>query len=157
MKKVSFLIKLKIENKIRLVNPSEEIKEAYFKKSDKSLNSAKVLTDIGNFEDAVALIYYSMYYNILALLFRIGIKCENHTGAIMLLKDIFSIYNAQVFNAKKERVDKQYYIDSAITKKEVNDMIRTAEEFNNELINFIDTLNSDKIKNYRNIAINLIK
>jgi hypothetical protein len=27
-----------------------------------------------------------MYYMLLALLFRVGIKCENHSAGIMLLK-----------------------------------------------------------------------
>ena len=58
MKKIDFLNKLKKENKLQIVEPSEEIKEAYFKRSDKALSSAKALLKIKNLEDAIALAYY---------------------------------------------------------------------------------------------------
>lgn len=149
MKRTSFLIKLKKEKKIQVVEPSEEIKVAYLQRSEESLRSAKALFQINNLKDSVALTYYSMYYSLLALLFRIGIKCENHTGAIMLLKEIFDINNEKIAAAKKERVDKQYYVDFSVTKEEVSDMIIIAEEFNSQLLHFIDNLNQNKIKKYQ--------
>ncbi|MEK6905791.1 MAG: HEPN domain-containing protein [Nanoarchaeota archaeon] len=149
MKRTSFLTKLKKEKKIQVVEPSEEIKVAYLQRSEESLRSAKALFQINNLKDSVALTYYSMYYSLLALLFRIGIKCENHTGAIMLLKEIFDIDNEKIAAAKKERVDKQYYVDFSVTKEEVSDMIIIAEEFNSQLLHFIDTLNQNKIKKYQ--------
>lgn len=149
MKRASFLAKLKKEKKIQIVEPSEEIKTAYLQRSEESLRSAKVLFQINNLKDAVALTYYSMYYSLLGLLFRTGIKCENHTGAIRLLKEIFEIDNGKIAAAKKERVDKQYYVDFTVTKEEVSDLIIVAEEFNSNLLNFIDNLNLEKIEDYR--------
>ena len=149
MKKTSFSTKLKKEKKIQVVEPSEEIKVAYLQRSEESLRSAKALFQINNLKDSVALTYYSMYYSLLALLFRIGIKCENHTGAIMLLKEIFDLDNEKIAVAKKERVDKQYYVDFSVTKEEVSDMIIIAEEFNSQLLHFIDTLNQNKIEKYQ--------
>lgn len=143
------MAKLKKEKKIQVVEPSEEIKTAYLQRSEESLRSAKVLFQINNLKDSVALTYYSMYYSLLALLFRTGIKCENHTGAIMLLKEIFEIDNEKIAAAKKERVDKQYYIDFEVTKEEVSEVIIVAEEFNSYLLNFMDNLNQNKIKEYR--------
>ncbi len=140
MKKTGFLVKLKKEKKIQVVEPSEEIKSAYLQRSEESLRSAKALFQINSLKDSVALTYYSMYYSSLALLFRIGIKCENHTGAIMLLKEIFGLDNKKIAAAKKERVDKQYYVDFSVTKEEVSEMIVVAEEFNSQLLHFIDTL-----------------
>ena len=75
-------------------------------KSEKSLISAKTLITIENFDDATALIYYSMYYSVLGLLFKCGIKSENHTGTIILLKEVLDINNEQLQNAKKKREDK---------------------------------------------------
>jgi len=40
--------------------------------------------------------YYSMYYSVLALFFATGIKCENHTAAIILLREIFAIDNGDL-------------------------------------------------------------
>ncbi len=155
--KTNFLAKLKKEKKIQVVEPNEEIKTAYLQRSEESLRSAKALFQINNLKDSVALTYYSMYYSLLALLFRIGIKCENHTGAIMLLKEIFSIDNEKIAAAKKERVDKQYYVDFSVTKEEVTDMILLAEEFNSQLLQFIDTLNQNKIKEFQEKTIKILK
>jgi uncharacterized protein (UPF0332 family) len=157
MKKINFLVKLKKEKKIQIIEPSEEVCRAYLEKSEKSLRSAKVTLEIRSYEDSVALSYYSMYYNVLALFYKVGIKCENHTATIILLKKIFNIDNIVLTKAKTERVDKQYYVDFSVTEEEVNKMIRMAEQFNADLFNFIDTLNKDKIGEYRQKAIQVLK
>ena len=87
MKKINFLIKLHKDNKLKEVEPIDEIKMAYLQRSDESISSAKALLKINNLKDAVALAYYSMYHSLLALLFRIGIKSENHAASIILLKE----------------------------------------------------------------------
>lgn len=150
MKKINFLSKLKKKKKIQLVDPSEEIKDAYLERSDESMKSAKTLLKIGNLRDSVAMSYYSMYYTLLSLLFKTGIKCENHSAAIIILKEIFDIDNSKISEAKKERIDKQYYIDFSITKEEVSELIKKAEKFNNELLNFIEKLKQEDINKYRN-------
>ena len=149
MKKINFLAKLNREKKIQIVEPNEEVKNAYLQRSEESLRSARVLFDINNLKDSVALTYYSMYYSLLALLFRVGIKCENHTGSIMLLKQVFGVDNGQIAAAKKERVDKQYYVDFQVSRNEVSEMITIAEKFNSDVFNFIDTLNQQDIDRYR--------
>ena len=83
MRKIQFLSRIYSGGKLKLVDPSPEIKDAYLQRADESLSSAKLLLDVGNLKDAVALAYYSMYHTLLALLFRTGIKCENHTAAII--------------------------------------------------------------------------
>lgn len=152
MKKASFLTRLYKERKLQFVEPSENVKIAYLERSEESLSSAKMLLKIGNLKDSVALAYYSMYHCLLALLFRTGIKSENHTGAIILLKDVFGKDNTNILKAKKERVDKQYYVDFKVTEKEVEDSITTAEEFITDIREFIEKLKEEKINNYRNKA-----
>ncbi|MBU1005418.1 MAG: HEPN domain-containing protein, partial [Nanoarchaeota archaeon] len=120
MKKISFLIKLNKEGKLQEVEPSDKIKDAYIQRSNESLSSAKTLLKVGNLKDAVALSYYSMYHCILAALFRIGIKCENHTASIILLKEVFGIDNSKIAKAKSERIDKQYYVDFTVNQEEVS-------------------------------------
>ncbi len=149
MKKQNFLNKLKKEGKLELVASSEEIKESYMEKSESNLLSAKLLLDNNHLEESVSLSYYSMYHLLTALLFKIGIKCENHTASIILLKKLLNIDNSRLLFAKKERVNKQYYTDFDITKKEVQEMIETAEKFNKEILDFIEKLNNDKITEYR--------
>ena len=149
MKKKDFLIKLKKEGKIGLVESSEEIKNSYLEKSESNLVSAKILLENNKLEESVALVYYSMYNSLIALLFKIGIKSENHAVSIMLLKEIFGLSNSDIAFAKKERVDKQYYVDFEVTKEQVEEAIRKAEIFNSKIIDFISKLTNDSIKLYR--------
>ena len=150
MKKVNFLIKLEKEGKLSAVEPSKDIQEAYVKRSDESLSSAKALLALGNLKDSVALSYYSMYHRLLALLFRIGIKSENHAASIILLKEVFDIDNGIISRSKSERVDKQYYVAFEINKEEAISSIKTAEDF-------IAKLNEKDINDYHKKAVSLFK
>jgi|SRR3989338_4856956 len=149
MKKKDFLIKLKKEGKIGLVESSEEIKNSYLEKSESNLVSAKILLENNKLEESVALVYYSMYNSLIALLFKIGIKSENHAVSITLLKEIFGLSNSDIAFAKKERIDKQDYVDFEVTKEQVEEAIRKAEIFNSKIIDFISKLTNDSIKLYR--------
>ncbi|MBI2129028.1 HEPN domain-containing protein [Candidatus Woesearchaeota archaeon] len=155
MKKINFLIKLHKQEKLQEVEPSDELKEAYILRSNESLSSAKALLKIGNLKDAVALAYYSMYHCLLAALFRIGIKCENHAASIILLKKVFGIDNAKMSKAKSERVDKQYYVDFAVNQEEASNSIKVAEEFITEMGNLMANLNEEKVKEHHEKAIGL--
>ena len=157
MKKINFLIKLYTEKKLQEVEPSNDIKEAYLQRSNESLSSAKALLKIGNLKDSVALSYYSMYHCVLAALFRIGIKCENHAASIILLQEAFGIETTKISKAKSERVDKQYYVDFSVNKDEALKAIRTAEEFVSEINNFLAKLSEDSIKQYHKKAVSLFK
>ncbi len=149
MKKYNFLSKIYKEGKLGLVEPSEDIKNSYIKKSESNIVSAKILLQNNKLEEAVGLIYYSMYHMLTALLFKTGIKSENHSASIILLKKIFEIDNSNINFAKKERVDKQYYTDFTITKKEIIESIEEADDFNKFLFDFISKLDNEKIEDYR--------
>lgn len=156
MTRQGFLKKLHKDAVLQLVAPSGEMKTAYLKKSESHLTSARLLLDNDLFEQSVSMAYYSMYYSVLALFFATGIKCENHTAAIILLKEVFAINNADLEYAKTERVDKQYYVTSAPVRDDVVALIRTAESFNAELLDVIDRLTNDKIEKFRKKFVSLI-
>jgi uncharacterized protein (UPF0332 family) len=141
---------------LQLVAPSEEMKIAYLKKSESHLTSARLLLDNDLFEQSVSMAYYSMYYSVLALFFATGIKCENHTAAIILLADVFAIDNTDLEYAKTERIDKQYYITSSPVRDDVVALIQTAESFNAELLDVIDRLTNEKIEKFRKKFVSLI-
>lgn len=142
----TFIKKLFRKGNIKITEPSNDICQSYLAKSEKSLISSKTLIRIGHYDDATALIYYSMYYATLALLFKTGIKSENHTGTIMLLKELYDIDNKKILDAKKERIDKQYYIDFKATVQEVKEGIIIAEEFNSIIKQRIDTIKETELK-----------
>lgn len=157
MKKAGFLHKLHHRKKLVMVEPSEEIKDAYLLRSAESLSSAKTLLRAGNLKDAVALAYYAMYHALLALLFRVGIKCENHTAAILLMKEVFGLDDQEISNAKSERVDQQYYVDFKVTKEEVSQAVIIAEEFIGQLNDYLARLTEKDIEGYRRRADQLMK
>lgn len=149
MKRHMFLSKIHGEGKLVLVEPSDEVKDAYLKKSESYLSSAQLLLENERLEEAVSMAYYSMYYSALALLFKAGIKCENHSAAIILCEKAFGIDTADISEAKRERVDKQYYVEFSITAKDVKIMVRKAEIFNAIILDRIERLDSKAVRELR--------
>jgi uncharacterized protein (UPF0332 family) len=148
MKKQNLLSKLLKEGRLQLVEPSTNIKESYQRKSESYLASAKILLQNNRLEESVSMTYYSMYYNATSLLYQTGIKCENHTATISLLKELYGLENKDLHAAKKERVDKQYYVDHTTTKTEAETLIKKAEEFNAMILDHTERLNTDKIREH---------
>jgi len=89
MKKQSFLSELAKGGKIELVEPSDAMTKSYIEKSNNSLTSSKILLKNNLYENSISMSYYAMYNCLLALLFKIGIKSENHSGSILLFKKMF--------------------------------------------------------------------
>ena len=151
MKKIQFLIKLKEEGKLELVEPSDNLKESYLSKSESHFEAAKLLLNAKKVEESVSMSYYAMYHCLLALLFRCGIKSENHTGSIILLKELFGEFKLwkEISFGKKERVDKQYYVDFRVNEKDCEDMLGKAEDFVVNIKRIIKDLNEEKVNNIR--------
>jgi len=61
MRKQGFLNKLFREGKIRIVEPSAQVQEAYRKKSESYLTSAKILLENERLEETVSMAYYREY------------------------------------------------------------------------------------------------
>jgi len=155
MKKQSFLVKLKREGKLELVEPSEEICKSYLEKANNCFKSAKLLLQNNLYENSISMSYYAMYNPLIALLFKIGIKCENHPASIILFKRLFNridLFKTISF-AKEERVDKQYYIASkqdVLTKRSAQEMYTKAENFIIKMKLLINNLNIEEIEKIRN-------
>ena len=149
MTRRDFLRKLSRKGALQLVAPSPGIRDVYIRKSQSRLESAKHLLAIDKFEESTEMAYYSMYHSVMALFFACGIKCENHTVTSWLLADVFGLDNSALESAKKERLDKEYYVPAAPVRPEVEALIRTAESFNAVLLDKIERLTQKDIENYR--------
>ena len=147
--------KLKAEDKLKSVEPSEEICSSYIEKADNCFKSAKILLQNNLYENSVSMSYYAMYNILRALLFKTGIKCENHAGSIVLLKKLFG--KLELFKiisfAKEERIDKQYYVTSeknfVLTKESAKDMVEKSEDFLVKMKLIISELKNEEIENIR--------
>ncbi len=150
MKDSAFLRKIVRENKLSLIDPNENIASSYEKKSANSIKAAKLVYDNSLLEEAVSLIYYGMYNELLSLFFKVGIKSENHTASILLLRDLFELTNDEISFAKKERIDKQYYTDFVIINEDVSDLFEKAEKFIAHVSFYKSKLHSRKVTSLRN-------
>ena len=109
MKELNFLKNLKRRGTIKLVESSEEMKASYIIKAENCLKSSKILFLNQLYENSISEAYYCMYNSLLALLFKTGIKSENHSASILLFEMLFKDNNLAeiILWAKEERIDKQ--------------------------------------------------
>ena len=154
MKRSNFLNKLKEEEKLELVEPSEDVCESYLEKSANCFASAKLLFENNLYENSVSMAYYAMYNLLIALLFKSGIKSENHSGSILLLKLLFDKKDLFKFisNAKRERIDKQYYVTTEkdeITKEASQELLVDAEDFVVKMRLVIENLSNEDVNEVR--------
>lgn len=155
MKKSNFLSKLKQKEALKIVEPSEEISKSYLIKSDKCIQVAKLAYEAGIYENAVSEAYYSVYNTVMSLFFKCGIKCENHSGAVLLIKDLFKLENLYsiLSEFKKDRIDNQYYVSiidaEPIHKEKCDERIKTAQEFNAKLRVYIGKITNQEINKIR--------
>lgn len=162
MKGLNFLNKLGKEGKLKMVEPSEEVKTSYLEKASNSLKSSKLLFQNGLYENSIAMSYYTMYHSLTALLYKTGIKCENHTGSILLLDLLFDLgdLHKKILFAKEERIDKQYYVVSKdefqLDKESTDNMVKSAEDFLVEIRLAIEQIGSEGVKHYREKLSNLL-
>jgi len=161
MKKNNFLNNLKKEGKLELVEPSKDICFSYLEKAKNCLVSAKLLYENNLHENSIGMSYYTMYNSLVALLFKLGIKSENHSGSILLLGLLFDEEElfGLISDAKKERIDKQYYVttgESDITKDSTKELILAAENFLIKLKLIINGLGNNKIDEIRKNFLDLI-
>ena len=145
------------QGKIKIVQESKDVAESYSEKSKNSLKAAKILLKQELVEESISMSYYSMYNKLLSLLFRVGIKSENHFFSIYILKEIFGFDNRDILFAKKERINKQYYTNTNLVKEDAKEMIKLSENFIEELEFFIDKISLEDVRNYKNKFKELIK
>jgi len=148
MKNQDFLIKLVKQKKIVLVESSEEISQSYLVDSKSYFSSARILFLENKLKEVTQLVYFSVYYSVLSLLFKVEIKSETHFGSIILLKEIFNIDNSFPLFLMKKRVG-TYYPDFKIENKLLEELMSNAEEFNSIIFDFISKLDLSKINLYR--------
>lgn len=152
MKNSDFLNKLKRGGKLEVAEASDQMSLSYEKKGVECREVASPAFNNGYYESAVTQSYYSMYNNVLSLFFKCGIKCENHSAAAILLKDLFNHKELYfIFSkAKEERIDKQYYVtpsqNNPSTKESAKEMISVAMRFNPQIVAFKNSLKLEEIR-----------
>ena len=98
---------------IELVEPSDNLRDAYLVKAEDALDTLKT-SKSRDWQLTTA--YYTIYNSIYSLLMKIGIKCEIHSCTIEFakryLKDHFTPEDFELIDkAFSARIDSQYYVN----------------------------------------------
>ncbi|MFT4305248.1 MAG: HEPN domain-containing protein [Candidatus Woesearchaeota archaeon] len=155
MKKLNFLDKLKKDGNLKLIETSNEISKSFLVKSENCIRVAKLAYNEGIYENSVSEAYFSIYNVVTALFYKYGIKCENHSASVLLIKKIFHLNDLYLIFSefKKDRIDNQYYTpileQEPITKERCYEKLKTAQKFNLEIRVFMEKLTEEEINNIR--------
>jgi uncharacterized protein (UPF0332 family) len=139
-----------MKRRVGLARPSTEISEAFQKKSHRYLATSRLLVDNNRFEESVTLSYYSMYYALLSLLWKVGIKSESHNASISVLRKVFRMDESKIKEAKATRVEVQYFVDQDVTAQDARELLDKAHDFTAILEAKVAGLVSDDVVNYQN-------
>lgn len=150
----NFLKKLAQENTLRIQEPSNNLATAYITKATNCVQASNLLAQNNLYENAISSAYYAMYNALQALLYKTGIKCLNHTASIHLLKHLYDQQelHRQIQHAKKERIDKQYYVtdqEETQTQQDTQELIQQAQDFVTHIRLLVDELTEQDYKDAR--------
>lgn len=101
---------------IEIVEPSDNLREAYLVKAENALDTLKT-SKSRDWQLITA--YYALYNSMYSLLMKIGIKCEIHSCTIEFtkryLKDYFTPEDFELVDkAFSARIDSQYYVNRQV-------------------------------------------
>lgn len=133
---------------LRIVEPSENLKEAYISKAKKALEeSSNVKSD----EWKITSLYYCIYFSLYSLLAQIGMKSEIHSCTIEVIKRYFSSHFEEdvglIENALKARNDFQYYFGKEVNEDLKNEFLENAPKIYTKCKNI--SLSENEIKEIR--------
>lgn len=101
---------------IELVEPSDNLRDAYLKKAEDALETLRT-SKIKDWRLIIA--YYIIYNGIYSLLMKIGIKCEIHSCTIEFVKYFLKTHFSEedfelIDKAFSARIDSQYYVNKNV-------------------------------------------
>ena len=116
---------------IELVEPSNNLREAYLKKAEEALDTLRT-SKSRDWQLTTA--YYTIYHGIYSLLMKIGIKCEIHSCTIdfarQFLKEHFTDDDFELIDkAFSARIDSQYYVNREVLNHNYNLIMKKTPVF----------------------------
>ncbi|MFH1455343.1 MAG: HEPN domain-containing protein [archaeon] len=146
-KKLKWCFKLK--EGLRIVEPNERLAKAYLRESKSSLERAEKDFKDDDLLWATVIIYYADYYALYSFLQKIGVKCENHSCSIEVVKTMLGKEQVKTIEKHKDkRIDAQYYM-KIDKQKEVAQMLQECKTFVAEFDQIVENLSEKDIKNFR--------
>lgn len=140
---------------VRIIEPNPNLTKAYLKKAISALNTMTAALQIQETDWTATTAYYARYFALYALLMKIGVKSEIHdcTISIAQLLSRNQILNQNliqdIINAKKTRIDTQYYVEKERNQKEIKNNVEAARKFVLEIEQTIEAITTEQINNIR--------
>lgn len=134
---------------INLVDPNDNLSEAYMKMAEASLGTMGREKNY-NLAFAISACYYSMYSSLYSVLIKIGVKCEIHSCTLEFMKKfLLELYSNEDYSMIKKafnlRIIAQYYIEKVIDKEDSDFIISKAPLFFNKTKEVLSKINEDNI------------
>jgi uncharacterized protein (UPF0332 family) len=104
------------EKGIKLVEPSENLSEEYYKNAEESLRVLRSIKETKSNMWLATTKYYIEYFAAYSILMKLGIKCEIHDCTIEIVdflekENILNQGTTEILSKDKElRIDNQYYL-----------------------------------------------
>jgi len=146
---------LKRKKGIRVIQPNENLTNAYLKKAISALNTMNVALQIKETEWITTTAYYARYFALYALLMKMGIKSEIHDCSIAIAKMLAEkgILSENLVNdiatSKQIRIDTQYYVERELNQTEIKRNVENARKFVLEVEKVIENLTHHQIETIR--------
>src|SRR3972149_10697224 len=116
---------------IHITEPNINLTKAYLKKATSALNTMTATLQINEADWIATTAYYARYFELYALLMKIGVKTEIHDCTIniaQLLANHGILRQKlvdEVAEAKQTRIDAQYYVATEISQKQIRQNAET--------------------------------
>jgi uncharacterized protein (UPF0332 family) len=136
---------------IRIIEPNQNLTNAYLKKAKSALNTMTAALQINEADWTATTAYYARYFALYALLMKIGVKSEIHDCTINLAQLLANhgILRQNMVNdiaeAKQERIETQYYVATELNQKEIRKNAETARKFVLEIEQTIENITPNQI------------
>jgi uncharacterized protein (UPF0332 family) len=140
---------------IRIIEPNPNLTKAYLKKAISALNTMTAVLQIRETDWTATTAYYARYFALYALLMKIGVKSEIHDCTISIAKLLArnQILNQNlirdIINAKKARIDTQYYVEKELNQTEIKNNAEAARKFVLEIEQTIEAITAEQINKIR--------
>lgn len=139
------------EGGLEISQPNLKLAASYIGMAEESIRELK------NVKSAIwkaAIVYYSYYYSLYALMIRIGIKCEIHSCSLEFMRQFLNdFYNekdrAMIEKSFSVRIDLQYYSNRPVDAKVIEETKAHCSEFFIKTKETINSINENQINDLR--------
>jgi len=143
----------KQKNGVKLIEPNDNLSEAYLKKSNEALKVMKKIGGVSK-EWSISSAYYARYNAVYSLLMKCGIESEIHDCTLAIFRFLFrQEFEEDVFEeveaVKEQRINTQYYTDRNLNNKKYQAIVKDTPDFILKIESFIINLTKDQIEEIR--------